>query len=234
VISACRTLGDNAMELQPFYYWTVWWTPLAVFVLALVVCHVVLVYSRWQLSKENWKRVDYIWLTMTFISIIGLVSQSRQMLSTTYIPFAANQVRFHQQDIDRDLTDSAHLNCDFRFTKTPNSPPDFDESIQQMGEYCAQLRSLQRTLGPSLTARQKIDYDVSRDTEYPLAYDFSNQRARLKSDVESFNRNIEILQDLQKATGRSEAEQILVLFAPFLIALALALRITKVTADLRS
>lgn len=221
------------MELQPLYWMTRWWIPLVVFVSALGACHFLFLWWPWRLGKDSWKRVDYVWLTMTFISIIGLVSQSRQTLSSTYVPFAADQVRFHAQDIESDLAFSAHLNCDFPKIKGPNSPPNFDDMVKQENEYCAQLKGLQHTLEQRLSGGQKIDYDVSRDTEYPLADDFKNQRARLKSDVDAYNKSVDKLQELQGESRRSVGEEFLMLLAPFLIALALALRMTKVTADLR-
>jgi hypothetical protein len=230
---ASYPLRDRSMDLQPFYYWTVWWTPVVVFILALVLFHAVFIHWPWPLNGRNWKRVDYVWLTMSFISIIGLALQSRQTLSSTYVPLATDQVKSHGQDVIRTLADSVQLNCDIHFTKAPTSPPDFDQSVQQMAEYCSQLRDLQRALGPILRAGQKLDRDVSKDTEYPLAYGFADLRDRLKSNVEAYNNSIRVRQELQRDTARSEGEQALMLFAPFLIALALALRMTKVTAELR-
>jgi hypothetical protein len=49
-----------------------WWVFLAVFGGALIIFHVALVYSPWPLGKYYWEWVDYIWLTMTLFTVLGL------------------------------------------------------------------------------------------------------------------------------------------------------------------
>ena len=63
------------------------WTILLIFVVLLIVFDLILV--RWlKLGNFAWKIVDYIWLGVGALGLIGAASQSRQITATNFLPFA--------------------------------------------------------------------------------------------------------------------------------------------------
>lgn len=217
---------------QPLYYWTVWWTPLLLFLVALVLFHVVLIYSPLRLSPRGWKRVDYVWLTMSVFSIVGFVSQSRQTINTNYTPWMERQVTNSGSFITSSLDDATKLACDVHFVKSEMSPPNFDDMVQQGERYCAYVHDLQSKFQPAIKENKPIEHDFASDPKYPLAYGADTNQPRIETWIQNYNHNLDILERVREAAQRWDAEIALALFAPFLIAMALALRLTKVTADL--
>ncbi|MBV9249015.1 MAG: hypothetical protein JO227_07215 [Acetobacteraceae bacterium] len=217
----------------PLYYWTVWWTPLLLFLAALGLLHAVLIYSPLRLSSRGWKKVDYIWLTMSVFSIIGFVSQSRQTINTNYTPWMERQVRNSGSFVADALRDAAQLSCNVHFVKSDISPPNFDEIVQQGESYCAYVHDLQAKFQPVVSDGKPIEHAFTSDPKFPLAYGADFNQPRIETWVANYNSNLQLLRTTKEASQRSDMEIALALIAPFLIAAALALRMTKVTADLR-
>jgi len=214
--------GYRAMELQPLYYQTVWWMPLLVFLVALVFWHALLVYSPWRLTTRAWKKVGYVWLTMSVISILSIASQSRQIINTNFIPSASDRVKYAASNVLGAMHDATLLSCKKWFA---------DTQVEDQ-KYCDYVNELEKNLSPTLNAGSPVEHDFAKDQTYPLAYGYYNQ-PRLEINVKNYNKSIQELNDIKANAQRSDSEMILIVLAPFLLSIALALRMTKVTADLR-
>jgi hypothetical protein len=223
------------MVMGADWWWTgpSWWISVAVFFGALIIFHLALVYSPWPLSKYYWKRVDYIWLSMSLISILGIVSQGRMALAAGWVPIAQQQIVYRKQDVDIALASWLNGACAMHLEKSPESPPDMEERIKQQNQFCALLKGLQQTIKPSLDARTEIDQSKMHIPTYPLAIDFAYEQDFVKARLEGYNESIQAYEHLSDAVERSDWEKLTLVLAPFLLAVALALRITKVSAELK-
>jgi hypothetical protein len=96
-------MGGKITHSDWWYTGPSWWAPLAVFIGAVLVFHLILVYSPLKLEKNSWKKVDYIWLTMSVISIVGIISQGRQILASNWVPIAEQQIRYRTNDVNQAL-----------------------------------------------------------------------------------------------------------------------------------
>ena len=67
------------------------WVPMAVFVGTLIVFHLAFVWW-WQLSEVSWRKVDYVWLGLSVLAIIGGASQLRGIIAGDDL--AATQARW--------------------------------------------------------------------------------------------------------------------------------------------
>ena len=65
------------------------WVVLLVLVAALVIFHVLFL-KLFRLPEVWWKKVDYIWLSMTVLGLIGATSQARQVVATDLFSTAAS------------------------------------------------------------------------------------------------------------------------------------------------
>lgn len=169
---------------------------------------------------------------MALISIAGYTSQSRQTVASNYHPLAVELVTTSANVVIGAIRDASHLNCDLSFTRGETPLPNFDETMQQHREYCAYLRVLQASLQPDFDRRIFTTYEFSKDKLYPLAYGYDDDQKRIIELVGQYNHRVQTLHKVKDDMHRSDSEFGFGLVAPFIIALALALRMTKVTADL--
>jgi hypothetical protein len=206
-----------------------------VFIGAVSVFHLILVYSPLKLEKNSWKKVDYIWLTMSVISIVGIISQGRQILASNWIPIAEQQIMYRTNYVNQALglfIDKGQ-NCNYQFVIGAESAPNTPETNKQMLQFCYAMAKLRKSLEPLLKRSQSISLDIIQIPEYPLAIDFAYERDFIKEQVDSYNKSVQTLASLREAAGHSAAEIGLLMISPFLLAVALALRMTKVSAELR-
>jgi hypothetical protein len=141
------------------YHLTVWWMPLLVFIVALVACHFVFVSSRCHLDLNyGWKIVDYIWLAMSFVGIIGLISQSRQTVYSGLVALASDRIGYRIADLESHIEAASNFSCE-PLKKDIYSPPDFEERERQKKEYCSYLKDVQQTVGPVFAEKKEVEND---------------------------------------------------------------------------
>lgn len=201
----------------------------------LLFFHVWLVYWK-PIGDIGWKRVDYFWLG---VAVIGLIGQSAQVRQHWYAP---------AYDISHYRVDAALMalkqRADFSigpaicrtFVRTEYSPKNFDQNQAEYNFACAEFTRL---------VKEVQSAEGSRDVGFLELLDTSQTRKKLTDSI-----LIETLANLETAhrgfvdalTERSDAkyktqttanEFVLIVFSPFLLMFALALRIAKVTGEIR-
>ena len=70
------TMSDIISTIEAVSY-NIYWVS-ALFVSCTLVLHVLFIVHR-PLSLERWKQSEYIWIVLTFISLLGLVEESRRL-----------------------------------------------------------------------------------------------------------------------------------------------------------
>ena len=204
---------------------------LGVFTFSLLVFHVVFL-KLYPLTKVGWKRIDYVWLGIAALGLIAATAEVRRLVAgnlvageRAYMAGAYDRLR----DRIRFLTGPVVCR---QFVRSEWSPPNLDEIQREYDRACALAQQLSRTLseeGPSdmtsLKAAARSSFtdralndmfeDVDRSAEDYL---------KAKQRVDEFER---------ASRERSAAEETLAISAPLLLAIALALRITKITGEIR-
>jgi hypothetical protein len=188
----------------------------------------------WPLSKDGWRIVDYVWLSAGAVGLIGATSQGRQLV-------AENVLRTYTQ-IEKSAYDPL-----FGYLENPNrddylcrkiqpatfrSAEEADRLQEESDRFCAWYREIERILAG--IDRESV---VPRNTfpPSPVVTDrlFQNELEDFERWLNQHN-NLRVARlSLEAAAKRSDAEQMLTVFSPLLLALALALRITKVTGERR-
>ena len=103
--------------------------------LMLAVLHVALV-VWWKLDDIAWKRVDYVWLSAAVIGVLVSSAQADRLLSERYARYVeaaltASAYRFLRQTLANPVLCLPH-------TKSADSPPDFDQMVQEQQALCKQ------------------------------------------------------------------------------------------------
>ncbi len=206
---------------------------LVTFLLLLAILHIWLVWLT-PLTKIAWKRVDYVWLGSAFLGVILGVGTIRQEIASGQLVLGVGRLETAAQIVELGLQGGTGPGLCRTFVGTDNSPPpdESEQSQRQLDEWCEWFRSAVGRLGEtSLDRREPLD----------LVAEFGNPPAEgprwplegLENAVNRYNSVVEEVQQLVDSAARNRLEQVLAFLGPYLLALAIALRITKVSAEIR-
>lgn len=213
-----------------------------VFVVALLIFHWLLVFP-WPLSKmgwkplgkRGWKIVDYIWLSAGSIALVATAFQARQILAT-------NMIRSIESLFGESVDPAKYysspgfsegLLCR-KFNRGPLSPPpvEFDRTQKEYDEACAWAKEISaRVAGVDRwTAIDTANLPAApKTTEDGILF----AEREIHAGFDSHNAIVSRRQALESNLARSEFELTMAILAPLLAVIALALRMAKVTGELR-
>ncbi len=226
-------MGDNPQ--LPFFTNTR--AVFAIFVLALIVFDLVLI-RWWKLRAITWKRVDYFWIGLGALGLMGAVSQARQVLATGLLAYSDEQVagaysmvRWHI----RTFSEGGGI-CR-TFVRSQWSPPE-EEFNRVQREYDATCEWFKRVRSTIAQTDQPKAEEIAWENLPPLPHITLSD---LKESVESFRQSVAYYNlwvrkhnELAAKTKRSTCEETLLLLSPVILVVALAIRITKVTAEIKN
>lgn len=205
------------------------WQASALFVVSLVLFHIYVF-----LAKPNsrfLKMIDYWWLAFAALSLVSATSAQRRMIADNQIELSGRRVETNLREVRYFVRSAQTYACD-----TGWQPPPFpDQKGQQRYDTrqaaCSWFTELNRQAQHSDLMLRDVLQILSRDLppslpsswEYePLSHSVANAKRVLDHDL------------LLRADAQQDAsERLLVFFTPYLLAIALALRVTKVTGELR-
>lgn len=218
----------------PFWSSTPWLV--GVFFGALILLHLLLV--RWvPLSVRRWKQVDYVWLAIAAIGLFGALETPRAIASRGRESLAQFRLDFAVQQ----LYDSAQFGTSIATCRTfsPSSlmaeadrhslQAEFDGvcnwfklALEQVANRRHELTSANEPVELDLPKRPETD-------EEQLVFEFASFDRALQ-DVHQYKT---VVKEMRQAQQETDFETTLKILGPFFVAFALALRITKVTGELR-
>lgn len=206
----------------------------AIFLVALVLCHMLFLFV-FPLQKRGWKLVDYAWLSVTAVGLIGAVAQGRQLIATNYMR-GIEQARVDWYDPLYGFVLPANreqVAC-MQFVPSDLMPPEQLKAIQaQQDQYCAWYKQIEQRLTDFGMNVGVVERDKFPAFPAALSPSFAQERRDFESSLSMHNDFMSKRAALEAARERSEDEEMVAVLSPILLAVALALRITKVTGELR-
>ena len=205
---------------------------LAVFVALLVLMDVLLVRVA-KLDDTSWKKVDYVWLGATAIGILVAGVEAQHLLSQRYLDGTARKRAATAYESLRGTLERATGLCEQR-TRTENSPLNFNEMLNEMRSLCAQSRAA--------AARMPAKMPDSCPTLDDVGFmPFGEGSKYETSFVQSVVEGAERYRAQQKrcamfieAAAPSQARLVYSVLGPLMLVFAVALRITKVTGEVKN
>lgn len=210
------------------------WKILGLFALFLIAFDLVLV--RWlQIGKRGWKRADYFWLAFAALGLLGAVSHARQRMASGQTPYAEMRTTATFERL-RDLTKSysqTSIICR-KFVRSQYSPPleDFDRTQREFDATCQWFKSIFEALPATLPKDEiaTVNLPSKPSVSQPDLVQFISS---FDLALNEFNRALRGEKFLRENSHETDADVMMALFTPILLAAALALRITKVTGELK-
>jgi hypothetical protein len=170
---------------------------------------------------------------LAFLSIIGLSGEARQYFAERMLPQSEAKLNHFAAEVLGVMPTWATIPCDPPFVRSEYSPSNFDEVMVQYGEYCAWLIAKQEELTPVIEGRQVVDVtSFAQSSLFPLVADIKFEEGYLRRLLEEYNFSLVELQNFKSESNKSEIEVIIIFFAPVVLAIALALRLTKVSGEI--
>ena len=203
---------------------------LLVFLVMLLLLHVVLV-SWWKLDDITWKRVDYVWLGAAGLGLLAASAQAERVLAERYLIDQRVATASNYSFLRATLANPPGV-CVPR-TRSDFSPPNFDEIVKEQAQLCEKAREIAARMKPlndSFPALEQTGYEPVGQGAIHVP-DFAREMADI---ADAYRQQQSRYAILVEAAKQSDAELIFVVIGPLLLSFALALRITKVTGEVRN
>lgn len=209
------------------------WLILGVFVGSLIVAHLILV-TWWPLTDIGWKKVDYLWLAVAGLTLFSATSTLRHNESRDAILFSQGYWSTLNQTILEVVHNDTHYTCDTHFIRGEYSPKNFDEVGREFSHACNWYRAASKTIEaelrkPEPNLRPDLIRNPTETTNPTLRQGLAVLFHFLAMQAEVNSRRVvwrSMAQDDDWDVFRTRV-------APLMFAVALALRLTKVTGEIR-
>jgi len=179
-------------------------------------------------SPTFWKVIDYIWLGLAALGIITACQNVRVVLAETHLQNTQTQAEFAYKNFRYLVGDEEAPPYICReFKRSPFSPENFDEIVKEYDQFCV----WNKLWIASLPERVAPDYP---EINIPPSYQDPPDKRYMEHIHEALGKYQELrnrIELYETASQSSDFEQLLFFFWPFLLCIALALRITKVTGN---
>lgn len=187
------------------------------FLIFTAVFHFVLIY-KYPLSLKNWKLVEYIWVLLAFISTLGIVDQSRRANAMAQLTQTEIQLERDKQQVIDWFDNYQQLTC----------IEDIDE------QQCVAFKRANYDLELMLTDNEvvpAIDQHLIKRINHLTALNNQGVIKHITARITQYTAAKLRYQTTQQRTMQSALQHLLNLLTPLLLAFALALKMTKVTAE---
>jgi hypothetical protein len=205
---------------------------LIAFVVFLIVFDLILV-RLLKLDKVAWKRIDYVWLVVAALGLLSTATESRRLLAINELGVVKVRAASEYTFLQAEIRSAKNWVCS-PFHRTEYSPPNYDEIVQEFSKACNYYDSLLADLSsepPTNFGR----FDLPKNIQRPNVKNdsLSDSFIRLDRYIERYNQLSTEHANLIKLNDKTGFERGLTLLGPLLLAFALALRITKVTGEIK-
>jgi hypothetical protein len=197
------------------------------------VFHLTLVWPR-NLTRRGWKIVDYFWLGAGLLGVIGSVGVARQAMAENLLTTARARLTFLASEVESALRFGTSGAICRRFVRTEFSPPPeaFDRVQREFDAQCAWFtHALEQLKGSPFAKREPLGFDDIGGPP-PVGPDRWTS-THTREALSRYNAAVADFKRLSRDSERTDTEWVLVAVGPSLLAVALALRIAKVTGELR-
>jgi len=218
------------MVVHDFPWFTSVSINLVIFFVTLALFHLSFI-RIYPLSKKGWKYVDYVWLSLGTIGLISGVGASRQIIATNEISDASWRIERAASDVENSIVFGHGPAICRTFVRTEYSPANLDDIQAEYDAMCKWFQNAEKIL-PTTTFSSRKTIHLGDFQALPMGADqYAVQKFR--DAIEDYNQAVSRLEALTELTKKSNIEVAITHIGPFLLAIALALRITKVTGELR-
>lgn len=198
---------------------------------AYTAFHVALI-CVFKLGKRGWKIVDYFWLAFASLALLGASGQARKSVAAEHMRGEEILTSRYYDDVLRYARDYGRggIACrEFVRSEWSPAPRQFVESQQEYDSACSWFKKVEAMLPKRSIGVLSIS---SLPPKPAVSGDLSSIFRAFDDQITLFNSAEQRRARVQEAARTSALEKGLTLLTPWLTALALGLRLAKVTGEL--
>lgn len=218
------------MLIQPVTlpWFTSFWAIVVLFLVLLIIFHLLLI-RFFPPSQIWWKKIDYIWLAMAFLGITTSVDAGRQIIGGNFLWAETARLDGARDYVGSSLESGQSIALCRQFIPSPLfTAKELAKTQSEFDAQCQWYRHMAVAIKMLLIEEASIN--LGKFPAYPPGGD-QQIHELLKKSISVFNQQAEVVSSLRTEMAASDFEKFLRLIGPAVLAAALALRMTKVTAE---
>jgi hypothetical protein len=208
------------------------WLLLALVGLTLLL-HIGFVWV-FQLKDVTWKYADYVWLFVAALGVLAASGRAGQFIATNVLnSMIEPRTEMSYKMLRSEIRIGRQIACVPRH-KTSESPANFDEMYRAQQDACQQYIKLDAEMPDSI---KEPFPPLDKLNFHPITGD----KQFVKTEMEIANKSAAVYeQDLAEYTkvtekkNSSDAEDFYIAMGPLLLALAIAVRVTKTSGEIKN
>jgi len=201
------------------------------FLVALIIFHLLLVWPR-NISKTKWKYIDYVWLSVAFMTIVTVSSELRIKSTDRAMEVAISRVEAMYDVFSRIYVNTPPSYICRKFVRSEYSPDDFEQTQVEYDKACEWFKDFSQYF--------KVSSGKERNSVSIYSFrkvDFSDSNLEdilqgMKKQLSYYNDAVEKREYVEQQKKYTEFEKHIGSVWPVLFIIALALRIAKTTGEI--
>lgn len=205
-------------------------SPFTYLFIALAFFHLY-IYVR-KPSARFLKQIDYWWLGFASLSLFGAIYAQKQLFADGDINLSESRLNATISELKREISFQNHYVCDTHWLAPPYSIPDPSSIVRYKtrDEACAWYKRLDESVSKAGLSDKEI-IDISN---HPIPEQISEwPDDNIKNAINEAKKELKSSDDTRLSYEKSNLYKYVLLLSPYLLAVALALRIAKVSGELR-
>lgn len=208
--------------------------PISICILGVLVLRCI-VLQLWVPSRQALARTDYLWLLIASVGIVGGVRAFHQLEANHKIETLDSRVEFAAQNIEASVEFGGSCGICRHFNRLPESPPEYQLSRDQreFDQLCAWFEAAQSKLDEG-TLFDGEELSIAGIGGGPPPKGAEGWDASgLAKRVEEYNEVVREARRNKEKSATNSSDLLLAWMAPYLLAIALAIRFAKVSATIK-
>ncbi len=203
-----------------------------IFIIALVIFHFLFVWPR-NFSKRQWKYIDYLWLSVAFLSVVSLSSDLRRQSATVIMEITDNRVQtMHDIFFNLYISEPPQYICR-TFIKGSYVPNNFDQVQAEFDSTCEWFKNFGVAFKKETHQNyKKLEFD-DFNPPAPKQASLAEVIDEVRKQLSYYNDAVEEQSKIKKLTKETSVESVFRSLWPFLFVIILALRISKTSGEIR-
>jgi hypothetical protein len=188
----------------------------------------ILFVKLFPLTTLQWKKIDYLWLSLSAIGLFGLLAENRIVFNKNKMEICNARIEVYSKATKRDIDNQYFCT---KFSKTEYSPDDFDEVQNEFDKMCIWKESIYCKVDSIIMEQKNINID---ELAIPDVKDLTLKQLidYLIFNINEYNEYINMKQGIIQNMSYREYENMLTVFSPLLLILGLSIRFTKTLGEI--
>jgi hypothetical protein len=196
------------------------------------VFHIVFI-ALLDFDKVAWKKTDYVWIGIGALGLISMTANSRIILAKDRLEFATERTTFALQQLRISLEIPSRHFCT-KFVRSEFSPPDLENMQKEFDAACAWLKTAPNFLPASSNPPFKpLKFSDTNFPNWITDKGILDEISMIRWWFDEYERRRKNVEKLLAQAKPEEGKYIYELLGPILICIATALRLAKVTGEIR-